>query len=67
MLLQLADDSMQVFTTIGDTEIVFTVEEDPLTATVRDGLGQHIHATRALWFTWYANHPDATLTFLLQD
>jgi hypothetical protein len=67
MLLQIADESMQVFTTIGETQIVFTVEEDPLTATVRDGRDQQIHATRSLWFTWHANHPNSKLTSLLQD
>ena len=45
-----------------DGELVtFLVDTPPLVAVAQDKDGALLPSQRALWFTWFANHPDATL------
>jgi len=39
--------------------LTFLVQENPRFATVRKTSGLQVGATRALWFAWFANHPDS--------
>jgi hypothetical protein len=41
--------------------ITFLVDTPPLFAVAQDELGNTLPSERALWFTWYANHPDAVI------
>ena len=41
--------------------ITFLVDAPPLFAVAYDANGNTIPSQRALWFTWYANHPNAVL------
>ena len=41
--------------------ITFLVDAPPLCAVAYDANGNTIPTQRALWFTWYANHPNAVL------
>ena len=42
-------------------EILFEVENSPLCAVARNTNGELLPSQRALWFTWYANHPNTVL------
>jgi len=41
--------------------VTFLVDAPPLFAVVQDELGNTLPSERALWFTWYANHPDTVI------
>jgi len=60
-LLKLADDNGHVTDLVGNNTLVFTIEESPLTASIRTKDGQRVHTNRSLWFAWHANHPDSVL------
>jgi hypothetical protein len=44
--------------------LTFKVQENPLSASVRTTLDKQVDSTRALWFAWFANHPESTLVSL---
>jgi hypothetical protein len=44
----------------GDT-VTFEVSNSPHYAVARDEEGNVLPSTRALWFTWFANHPETVL------
>ena len=60
-LLKLADDNGRVTDLVGNNTLIFTIEESPLTASIRTEDGQRVHSNRSLWFAWHANHPDSVL------
>lgn len=41
--------------------VTFLVNAPPLFAVAQDELGNTLPSERALWFTWFANHPDAII------
>ena len=49
-----------------ENNLTFLVKQNPLTASVKTILGEQVKATRALWFTWFANHPESKLVSLPQ-
>ncbi len=46
---------------VGEETLVFHVDTPPLYATVHDLQGNLLPSQRALWFTWFANHPETTI------
>ena len=46
---------------VGRKPITFLVDRPPLFAVAQDEDGNTLHTQRSLWFTWYANHPDAVI------
>ena len=60
-LLKLADDNGRVTDLFGNNTLIFTIEENPITASIRTEDGQRVHTNRSLWFAWHANHPDSVL------
>jgi hypothetical protein len=60
-LLKLADDNGRVTDLFGNNTLIFTIEENPITASIRTKDGQRVHTNRSLWFAWHANHPDSVL------
>ena len=42
-------------------EIMIEVSNSPLYAIPRDSTGNVLQSQRALWFTWFANHPETVL------
>ncbi|MDP7004733.1 MAG: DUF3179 domain-containing (seleno)protein [Phycisphaerales bacterium] len=57
-----ADENHEVHITIDGSPATITVGNNPLWATVKDSQGNQIQSQRALWFAWYANHPDAVIS-----
>ena len=43
--------------------ITFLVDTPPLFAVAQDADGNTIPTQRSLWFTWFANHPDAVINY----
>ena len=51
----------KVTTHIDGQPVTFLVDTPPLFAVAQDADGNTLPSQRALWFTWYANHPDAVI------
>ena len=66
-LLDALGDGGEALLNIGETDIVLRVDAHPLCATVRTSTGEPVISTRALWFAWFGNHPDARLTSISQQ
>jgi hypothetical protein len=58
----LADENNEIQTIIDGSKATITVGNNPLWATVNDSQGNPMQSQRALWFAWFANHPDSTIT-----
>jgi hypothetical protein len=56
-----ADENGEVHITLNGSIATITVSNNPLWATVKDSHGNPIQSQRALWFAWFANHPNAVL------
>lgn len=61
-LVDAAGEDGELTLDVGGTPCTFTVGTAPLFAVARDALGNTIPTQRSLWFTWYANHPDAVIS-----
>ncbi len=57
----LADENGEVQITLNGHPATITVGNNPLWATVSDDSGNTIPAQRALWFAWFANHPNSVI------
>jgi hypothetical protein len=53
-------DGKITFKVDGQT-VTFLVDTPPLFAVAQDKNGNTLPTQRALWFTWYANHPNAVM------
>ena len=60
-LVSAADEQGAVHITVDGSLAKVTVESSPLWAIVHDIDGNALLAQRALWFAWFANHPDAVI------
>jgi hypothetical protein len=60
-LLDAANDQGELKLQVDGKPVTFIVGSAPLFAIAQDENGNAIPTQRALWFTWYANHPDAVL------
>lgn len=58
----IADENKEIHTTIDGAKATITVGNNPLWATVKDESGNPIQSQRALWFAWFANHPNTIIT-----
>jgi hypothetical protein len=61
-LLERADDNGVVHLNVGGSKISISVNQSPLYAIVRDDGGSVVQSQRSLWFAWYGNHPNDTIT-----
>ena len=66
-LLDAVGDGGEALLKVGETDIVLRIDAHPLSATVRTSTGEAVISTRALWFAWFGNHPDATLASSAQE
>ncbi len=61
-LLEQVDDSGVVQVSVGGNKLNISVNQSPLYAIVRDDKGSVVQSQRSLWFAWYGNHPNDTIT-----
>ena len=60
-LANTADENGLATRNLNGNTIVFEVSNSPLYAIARNSEGNTIPCQRALWFTWFANHPNTEL------
>jgi hypothetical protein len=60
-LVDVAGEDGEVTIDVLGNPITFTVGTAPLFAVARDASGITLPTQRSLWFTWFANHPDAVI------
>jgi hypothetical protein len=58
----LADENGEVKVLLNGSPITISVGNNPLWATAHDHSGNPLASQRALWFAWYANHPESVIT-----
>ena len=61
-LLEHATEDGVVQVNVGGSELTISVNQSPLYAIVRDNKGSVVQSQRSLWFAWYGNHPNDTIT-----
>jgi hypothetical protein len=61
-LVDAAGQDNEITLDIMGTQISFLVGTAPLFAFAKDATNKTIPSQRSLWFTWYANHPDAVIS-----
>ena len=61
-LVDSAGETGEIECVVAGEPITFTVGTAPLFAVARDASGNTIPTQRALWFVWYANHPNSKIT-----
>ena len=61
-LLEHVDENGVVQVNIDGNKINISVNQAPLYAMLRDDNGSVVQSHRSLWFAWYGNHPNDTIT-----
>lgn len=61
-LLEFADEEGVVNVTIDGIDASILVNQVPLYAMARNADGSTVQSQRSLWFAWYGNHPNDTIT-----
>jgi hypothetical protein len=66
-LVDAAGESGEITLDVSGSPITFTVGTAPLFAVAKGPNGNIVATKRSLWFTWYANHPDAVISSPISD
>jgi hypothetical protein len=61
-LVDAAGEDGNITLDVNGAQVTFTVGTAPLFAVAKDAEGNTLPTQRSLWFTWYANHPDASIS-----